>query len=56
MNRHYCASDSLNSEGLKLDILSMGMSDDLEIAIDEGAVIVRVGTAIFGQRSPSIED
>jgi pyridoxal phosphate enzyme (YggS family) len=48
--------DSLNSEGLKLDILSMGMSDDLEIAIDEGAVIVRVGTAIFGQRSPSIED
>ncbi|MDK9708441.1 MAG: YggS family pyridoxal phosphate-dependent enzyme [Desulforhopalus sp.] len=31
--------------------LSMGMSDDYHIAIDEGATIVRVGTAIFGQRS-----
>ena len=30
--------------------LSMGMSGDLEIAIEEGATIVRVGTAIFGQR------
>ena len=30
--------------------LSMGMSHDFEIAIDEGATIVRVGTAIFGER------
>jgi pyridoxal phosphate enzyme (YggS family) len=30
--------------------LSMGMSDDLEVAIEEGATIVRVGTAIFGER------
>jgi pyridoxal phosphate enzyme, yggS family len=30
--------------------LSMGMSGDLETAIEEGATIVRVGTAIFGQR------
>ena len=30
--------------------LSMGMSGDLEVAIDEGATIVRVGTAIFGER------
>ncbi len=36
--------------GSKLDTLSMGMSDDLEAAIMEGATIVRVGTAIFGQR------
>lgn len=37
-------------EGLALDTLSMGMSDDLEAAITEGATLVRVGTAIFGAR------
>lgn len=42
--------DRLNAEGLKLDTLSMGMSDDLEAAIAEGATLVRVGTAIFGSR------
>jgi len=42
--------DRLNAGGLALDTLSMGMSDDLEAAILEGATIVRVGTAIFGQR------
>lgn len=36
--------------GLALDTLSMGMSHDLESAIAEGATIVRVGTAIFGER------
>ncbi|MGE5467897.1 MAG: YggS family pyridoxal phosphate-dependent enzyme [Ignavibacteria bacterium] len=36
--------------GFTLDTLSMGMSDDLEAAIAEGATIVRVGTAIFGSR------
>lgn len=36
--------------GLALSELSMGMSDDFEIAIDEGATIVRVGRAIFGER------
>ena len=40
----------LNSEGMDLDTLSMGMSHDLEAAIAEGATIVRVGTAIFGER------
>jgi len=34
----------------RFDTLSMGMSDDLEIAIDEGATMVRIGTAIFGAR------
>lgn len=42
--------DGLNAGGLVLDTLSMGMSHDLEAAIMEGATIVRVGTAIFGQR------
>lgn len=37
--------------GLELPHLSMGMSDDFEVAIEEGATIVRVGRAIFGQRS-----
>ena len=37
-------------EAYGFDTLSMGMSDDLELAIEEGATMVRVGTAIFGQR------
>jgi pyridoxal phosphate enzyme (YggS family) len=37
--------------GISLDTLSMGMSDDLEAAIAEGATLVRVGRAIFGERS-----
>jgi hypothetical protein len=40
----------LNAQGLALDTLSMGMSHDLEAAVLEGATIVRVGSAIFGQR------
>jgi pyridoxal phosphate enzyme (YggS family) len=44
--------DQLNAAGHRLDTLSMGMSDDLEAAVLEGATIVRVGTAIFGQRPP----
>ncbi|PPE66758.1 YggS family pyridoxal phosphate-dependent enzyme [Caldimonas caldifontis] len=40
----------LQARGLDVDTLSMGMSADLEAAILEGATIVRVGTAIFGQR------
>ena len=40
----------LNKAGMALDTLSMGMSHDLEAAILEGATIVRVGTAIFGER------
>jgi len=42
--------DSLNADGFALDTLSMGMSADLEAAIAEGATMVRVGTAIFGER------
>lgn len=42
--------DELNRRGLGLDTLSMGMSADLEAAIAEGATMVRVGTAIFGER------
>jgi PLP dependent protein len=43
----------LNARGFSLDTLSMGMSDDLEVAIAEGSTLVRVGTAIFGARTKS---
>jgi PLP dependent protein len=39
------------SKGVEFDQLSMGMSHDYKIAIEEGATILRIGTAIFGQRS-----
>jgi pyridoxal phosphate enzyme (YggS family) len=53
--RHWFAElrrlrDSLNSRGHALDVLSMGMSADFELAIAEGATHVRIGTAIFGSR------
>jgi hypothetical protein len=38
--------------GRPLPELSMGMSGDFEVAIEEGATMVRVGTAIFGERQP----
>jgi PLP dependent protein len=47
--------DALVTDGLpaeRLAHLSMGMSHDFEVAIEEGATIVRVGTAIFGRRPP----
>jgi len=43
--------DQLNRQGLQLDTLSMGMSYDFAAAIAEGATIVRIGTAIFGDRA-----
>ena len=42
--------ESLRQQGLPLDTLSMGMSADMTAAIAEGSTMVRVGTAIFGQR------
>ncbi|NWF74233.1 MAG: YggS family pyridoxal phosphate-dependent enzyme [Nitrospirae bacterium] len=42
--------DRLKRDGYELDTLSMGMSEDMDIAISEGATMVRVGTAIFGPR------
>jgi pyridoxal phosphate enzyme (YggS family) len=45
--------ESLDRQGVHLDTLSMGMSDDMEAAIAEGATMVRIGTAIFGAREPA---
>ena len=43
----------LRADGLPLDTLSIGMSDDLEAAIAEGSTMVRIGTALFGARAAS---
>jgi pyridoxal phosphate enzyme (YggS family) len=43
--------EQMKSKGVAMDTLSMGMSDDMESAIAEGATLVRIGTAIFGQRN-----
>lgn len=44
--------DALASRHASVDTLSMGMSDDFAIAIEEGATMVRIGTALFGARPP----
>lgn len=42
--------DELERSGIKADVLSIGMTDDMEAAIAEGATLVRIGSAIFGRR------
>ena len=42
--------ETLNKNGAGLDTLSMGMSGDFEVAIEEGATLVRVGSSLFGSR------
>ena len=51
--RVHLLQESLGHEGLALDTLSMGMSDDLESAVAQGATWVRIGSAIFGTRPTS---
>ena len=41
--------------GVSMDVLSMGMSHDFEVAIEEGSTCVRVGTAIFGERGKTLQ-
>ena len=43
---------SRNLQAIRMDVLSMGMSHDFEVAIEEGSICVRIGTAIFGERVP----
>ena len=40
-----------NIDNVSMDCLSMGMTGDYEVAIEEGATMVRVGTGIFGERN-----
>lgn len=43
--------ERVNNAGFKLTELSMGMTNDYEIAVEEGATMLRIGTAIFGERN-----
>ncbi len=43
-----------NIDNTSMDFLSMGMTGDFEVAVEEGATHIRVGTAIFGERDYSI--
>ena len=45
------AFDDLNKQGLDLDTISMGMSDDYDLAIQNRSNMIRIGTALFGERS-----
>ena len=57
-NRHYFRKmaqllidiNSKNIDNVFMDTLSMGMTSDYEVAVEEGATMVRVGTGIFGER------
>lgn len=51
----YRAFARLKQQRPEIDILSMGMSSDYMIAVEEGANVVRVGTALFGQRDYSLK-
>lgn len=50
----YIDIKSKNIDNVHMDVLSMGMTGDYEVAIEEGATMVRVGTGIFGERNYNI--
>lgn len=57
-NLHKLAVDinRKNIDNVRVDMLSMGMTNDYEVAIEEGATMIRVGTGIFGARNYAISD
>ena len=48
------ALEKVNSYGFNLTELSMGMTNDYELAVEEGATLLRIGTAIFGERNYAV--
>lgn len=50
LHRLRLMKEHLNRQGITLDTLSMGMTDDLEAAIAEGATLIRIGRGLFGER------
>ena len=50
MHKLFIDISSKNIDNSNIDTLSMGMSDDFDVAIEEGANLVRLGTALFGKR------
>lgn len=54
LNNMFLDIGSKKIDNSSMDILSMGMSDDYDIAVAEGATLVRVGTALFGKRNYNV--
>ena len=54
MKKLFIDIDNKKIDNSSMDILSMGMSDDYQVAIEEGATMVRLGTALFGRRNYNI--
>ena len=54
MKKLFIDIGSKKIDNSSMDILSMGMSDDYQVAIEEGATMVRLGTALFGRRNYNI--
>lgn len=50
MQKLFVNTKEQNIDNVSMDILSMGMSDDFDIAVQEGANLIRLGTALFGRR------
>jgi pyridoxal phosphate enzyme (YggS family) len=50
MKKLFIDIDLKNIDNVSMEILSMGMSDDFDIAVEEGANLIRLGTALFGKR------
>ena len=48
--------ERIEDDGIQLQHLSMGMTNDVEVAVEEGATLVRIGTAIFGKRTKITND
>ena len=55
LKKIYNSAETLTLERGKIDTLSMGMSADFEVAIEEGANMVRIGSAIFGERNSPVK-
>ena len=54
MKKLFIDIEAKKIDNSSMDVLSMGMSDDYEVAIEEGANMVRIGTALFGRRNYKI--
>ena len=50
MHKLFIDISAKNIDNSSMEILSMGMSDDFDIAIEEGSTLIRLGTALFGRR------
>lgn len=51
LKKLYVDIKSKNIDNVSMEVLSMGMTGDYEVAIEEGATMIRVGTGIFGERN-----